>query len=129
VPPRWRTSTAATVAAPSATSPATSTRPAGSGPKPHRRKDAERYLTEVEAAKLEGTWVDPAHGRVRFVSDDREGPLRVESYGRSEVGIQNPVSPSTRSRLTVATPRGERTTQPDYTTASCVPASAGDDVL
>jgi Phage integrase, N-terminal SAM-like domain len=31
-----------------------------------RRKDAEAYLTEVEAAKLKGTWVDPAHGRTRF---------------------------------------------------------------
>jgi integrase len=33
-----------------------------------RRKDAERYLTEIEAAKLRGTWVDPAHGRVRFLA-------------------------------------------------------------
>jgi hypothetical protein len=33
-----------------------------------RRKDAERYLTEIEAAKLKGTWVDPAHGRVRFLA-------------------------------------------------------------
>jgi integrase len=31
-----------------------------------RRKDAERYLTEIEAAKLKGTWVDPRHGRTRF---------------------------------------------------------------
>jgi hypothetical protein len=26
------------------------------------------YLTEVEAAKLKGAWVDPAHGRVRFLA-------------------------------------------------------------
>ena len=31
-----------------------------------RRKDAETYLTEIEAAKLKGTWVDPRHGRTRF---------------------------------------------------------------
>ena len=30
------------------------------------RADAQRYLTEVEAAKLKGTWVDPAHGRTLF---------------------------------------------------------------
>jgi integrase len=33
-----------------------------------RRADAQRYLTEIEAAKLRGTWVDPAHGRVRFLA-------------------------------------------------------------
>jgi integrase len=33
-----------------------------------RRKDAERYLTEIEAAKLKGTWVDPTYGRVRFLA-------------------------------------------------------------
>jgi hypothetical protein len=31
-----------------------------------RHKDAEAYLTEVEAAKLKGTWVDPAHSRTLF---------------------------------------------------------------
>jgi integrase len=31
-----------------------------------RRKDAEAYLTEIEAAKLKGTWVDPAYGRTLF---------------------------------------------------------------
>jgi hypothetical protein len=31
-----------------------------------RRADAQKYLTEVEAAKLKGTWVDPKHGRTRF---------------------------------------------------------------
>ncbi len=31
-----------------------------------RRKDAEAYLTEVEAAKLKGSWIDPAHGRTLF---------------------------------------------------------------
>jgi integrase len=31
-----------------------------------RHKDAEAYLTEIEAAKLKGTWVDPAHGRTLF---------------------------------------------------------------
>jgi len=33
-----------------------------------RRADAQKYLTEIEAAKLKGTWVDPAHGRVRFLA-------------------------------------------------------------
>jgi len=33
-----------------------------------RRADAQKYLTEIEAAKLRGTWVDPAHGRVRFAA-------------------------------------------------------------
>jgi integrase len=31
-----------------------------------RRADAQKYLTEIEAAKLKGTWVDPKHGRTRF---------------------------------------------------------------
>jgi Phage integrase, N-terminal SAM-like domain len=31
-----------------------------------RRADAQKYLTEIEAAKLKGTWVDPRHGRTRF---------------------------------------------------------------
>jgi integrase len=31
-----------------------------------RRDDAKAYLTEVEAAKLKGAWVDPAHGRTLF---------------------------------------------------------------
>jgi integrase len=31
-----------------------------------RRTDAQKYLTEIEAAKLKGTWVDPKHGRTRF---------------------------------------------------------------
>jgi Phage integrase, N-terminal SAM-like domain len=31
-----------------------------------RRADAQVYLTEIEAAKLKGTWVDPKHGRTRF---------------------------------------------------------------
>ena len=31
-----------------------------------RRADAQKYLTEIEAAKLKGTWVDPAHGRTLF---------------------------------------------------------------
>ena len=31
-----------------------------------RRADAQKYLTEIEAAKLKGTWVDPAHGRALF---------------------------------------------------------------
>jgi integrase len=31
-----------------------------------RRSDAQKYLTEIEAAKLKGTWVDPAHSRTRF---------------------------------------------------------------
>jgi integrase len=31
-----------------------------------RHKDAEAYLTEIEAAKLTGAWVDPAHGRTLF---------------------------------------------------------------
>ena len=31
-----------------------------------RRKDAEAYLTEIEAAKLKGVWVDPKHGRTLF---------------------------------------------------------------
>jgi Phage integrase, N-terminal SAM-like domain len=33
-----------------------------------RRADAQKYLTEIEAAKLRGTWVDPAHGRVHFTA-------------------------------------------------------------
>jgi len=33
-----------------------------------RRADAQKYLTEIEAAKLRGAWVDPAHGRVRFAA-------------------------------------------------------------
>jgi integrase len=33
-----------------------------------RRADAQKYLTEIEAAKLKGTWVDPAHGRVPFLA-------------------------------------------------------------
>jgi integrase len=31
-----------------------------------RRADAQKYLTEIEAAKLRGTWVDPTHGRTLF---------------------------------------------------------------
>jgi hypothetical protein len=31
-----------------------------------RKVDAERWLTENEAAKLRGAWVDPAAGRERF---------------------------------------------------------------
>src|SRR5215211_8346573 len=31
-----------------------------------RRAYAQKYLTEIEAAKLKGTWVDPRHGRTRF---------------------------------------------------------------
>ena len=31
-----------------------------------RRADAQKYLTEIEAAKLRGSWVDPAHGRTLF---------------------------------------------------------------
>jgi integrase len=31
-----------------------------------RRKDAEAFLTEQEAAKLKGAWVDPRHGRTLF---------------------------------------------------------------
>jgi integrase len=33
-----------------------------------RRADAQKYLTEIEAAKLRGTWVEPVHGRVRFAA-------------------------------------------------------------
>jgi len=33
-----------------------------------RRVDAQKYLTEIQAAKLRGIWVDPAHGRVRFAA-------------------------------------------------------------
>ena len=31
-----------------------------------RRADAQKYLTDIEAAKLKGIWVDPKHGRTRF---------------------------------------------------------------
>ena len=31
-----------------------------------RRADAQKYLTEIEAAKLRGAWVDPAHSRTLF---------------------------------------------------------------
>jgi hypothetical protein len=31
-----------------------------------RRADAQKYLTEIEAAKLRGSWVDPAQGRTLF---------------------------------------------------------------
>lgn len=31
-----------------------------------RKVDAERFLTSVEADKLRGDWIDPAHGRVTF---------------------------------------------------------------
>jgi integrase len=31
-----------------------------------RRADAQKYLTEIEAAKLKGIWVDPKHGRTWF---------------------------------------------------------------
>ena len=31
-----------------------------------RKADAQKYLTEVEAAKLKGIWVDPKHGRTLF---------------------------------------------------------------
>jgi len=31
-----------------------------------RKGDADRWLTENEAAKLRGGWVDPAAGRVLF---------------------------------------------------------------
>src|SRR5919201_1844589 len=31
-----------------------------------RRVDAQRFLTEMEGAKLRGVWVDPKHGRTLF---------------------------------------------------------------
>lgn len=37
-----------------------------------RRVDAERYLTTMEAAKLTGTWIDPAAGKVRLEAWSRE---------------------------------------------------------
>src|ERR687887_1341371 len=29
-----------------------------------RKVDAEKYLALIEAAKLRGTWTDPAHGKI-----------------------------------------------------------------
>jgi integrase len=37
-----------------------------------RKVDAERFLTTMEAAKLRGDWVDPAHGRRHFGEVARE---------------------------------------------------------
>jgi hypothetical protein len=52
-----------------------------------RHKDAEAYLTEIEAARLKGTWVDPAHGRILF----RDWP---DEWWGSVVNLR----PSTRLR-------------------------------
>src|SRR5215207_1140780 len=52
-----------------------------------RRADAQKYLTEIEAAKLKGAWVDPAHGRTRF------GDWHAEWWGTT-VNLR----PKTRTR-------------------------------
>jgi hypothetical protein len=64
-----------------------------------RRADAQKYLTEIEAAKLKGTWVDPKqspcrgvplpkveHEEMRYlnpaeIADGRQDPLGLPGAG------------------------------------------------
>ena len=72
-----------------------------------KRADAERYLSAAEVTKAEGSWIDPARGRmrlrewlVRFQESERQA-LRPqgESFGRHLVRVGTPASVETRRSL------------------------------
>jgi integrase len=65
-----------------------------------RRVDAERFLASAEVSRAEGSWVDPARGRVRlaaWVEQWREGErhaLRPTTLARDEVYLRTRVIPT-----------------------------------
>ena len=67
-----------------------------------RKMDAERYLTSVEAEKLQGSWVDPRLGRITFgewaaVSEATLGNRRPTTLARDEASLRNHVLPFFRT--------------------------------
>jgi integrase len=65
-----------------------------------RRADAERFLAVAEVAKAEGSWVDPARGRmrlrdwvVRFQESERHA-LRPSTLARDEVYVRTRILPA-----------------------------------
>jgi integrase len=65
-----------------------------------RRVDAERFLASAEVTKAEGSWVDPAKGRVRlanWVGEWQEGErhrLRPSTFARDAVYLRTQILPA-----------------------------------
>ena len=65
-----------------------------------KRADAERFLSTAEVTKAEGSWIDPARGRVRlrewmvrFQESERQA-LRPNTLARDEVYVRTQILPA-----------------------------------
>jgi len=65
-----------------------------------KRGDAERFLSVAEVTKAEGSWIDPARGRmrlrdwlVRFQESERQA-LRPSTFARDEVYVRTQILPA-----------------------------------
>jgi len=65
-----------------------------------KRSDAERFLAVAEVAKAEGSWIDPARGRmrlrdwvIRFRASERHA-LRPSTLARDEVYVRTQILPA-----------------------------------
>ena len=59
-----------------------------------RKVDAERFLISVEASKLEGRWVDPQLGRIKFGELTARVNLRPSSRVRDETYLRRHLLPA-----------------------------------